>query len=201
MSSPNSQENEAAKKSLEAYRGRLLLALESIDGESILALVNHLLLARQSGATVFVIGNGGSASTANHFAIDWMLGSKLANPTLKVLSLSESVSSITATGNDLEFSEVFTRQLMALAKEKDILVVISASGNSPNIISAVKAATRLGLYVVGITGFDGGQLMRDSNLSIHVSTAIGDYGVAEDLHLSIGHMVKEALIAVGKNDT
>lgn len=200
MSSPNSQENDAVKI-VQAYRERLLLALESIDGESILALVNQLLSARESGATVFVIGNGGSASTANHFAIDWMLGSKLANPPLKVLSLSESVSSITATGNDLEFSEVFSRQLMALAKERDVLVAISASGNSPNIISAVKAATRLGLYVVGITGFDGGQLMRDSNLSIHVSTAIGDYGVAEDLHLSIGHMVKEVLISGGVHDT
>jgi D-sedoheptulose 7-phosphate isomerase len=149
---------------------------------------------RRSGSTVFIAGNGGSASTASHISLDWMLGPNLVNPPLRVISLVDSTASITATGNDIAFLDIFSRPLRALAQEGDLLVVVSASGNSPNLVSLVETARDKGVRVAAITGFDGGRLAKAADLSIHVATEIGDYGVAEDIHLMIGHMVKEALL-------
>ena len=92
------------------------------------------------------------------------------------------------------FEEVFSRQLNSLGSAGDLLLVISASGNSPNLLKLVDDAKTIGVEVVALTGFDGGRLAQIADLSVHVSTAMGDYGVAEDLHLMIGHIVKEALI-------
>lgn len=163
-----------------------------------MALVSLLQRIRKSGSTVFIAGNGGSASTAEHISLDWMLGTGLSSPPLRVVSLSESSASITATGNDFAFDAIFSRQLQSLAVEGDLLVVISASGNSANLVGLVEEARGMGVQIVAITGFDGGQLAQLAELSVHVPTAVGDYGVAEDLHLMIGHIVKEVLIVEEK---
>lgn len=92
------------------------------------------------------------------------------------------------------FEQVFSRQLKSLATKGDLLLVISASGNSPNLLKLVHDAKTIGVEVIALTGFDGGLLAQMADLSVHVSTSMGDYGVAEDLHLMIGHIVKEALI-------
>lgn len=181
-----------------SYISRALDSLEGLSREKIIELLGLLAEARKSGSTVFIAGNGGSASTAAHIALDWMLGTGLLNPPLRVVSISDSSASITATGNDFSFDQVFSRQLASLASSGDLLVVISASGNSPNLIKVAQEANRLGVQVVAMTGFDGGRLAQMADLSVHVPTAIGDYGVAEDLHHMIGHIVKEALIA-GEN--
>lgn len=181
-----------------SYISRALDSLEGLSREKIIELLGLLAEARKSGSTVFIAGNGGSASTAAHIALDWMLGTGLLNPPLRVVSISDSSASITATGNDFSFDQVFSRQLASLASSGDLLVVISASGNSPNLIKVAQEAKRLGVQVVAMTGFDGGRLAQMADLSVHVPTAIGDYGVVEDLHLMIGHIVKEALIA-GEN--
>jgi D-sedoheptulose 7-phosphate isomerase len=180
---------------VESYLARIKRSLSKLEFSSIHSLVDELVVARAQGATVFIAGNGGSASTSGHFAIDWMLGSHLAKPPLRVISLSESSASITATGNDVAFDEVFSRQLRTLAKKQDLLLAISASGNSPNILSLVNTAREMQLRVLGITGFDGGELINQVDVSVHVPTEKGDYGVAEDIHLMIGHIVKEALMA------
>jgi D-sedoheptulose 7-phosphate isomerase len=183
------------EKSIFDYRSRLSAALDSFDLDQITTFVQVLLTARSRGSTVFVAGNGGSASTSSHYSIDWAFGSGLTNPPLRVLSITDNPSSITATGNDQKFERVFLRQLENLAKPEDIIVLVSASGNSSNLIEMIDFAKSQNMMVVGITGFDGGRLKSLSDLSIHVETTIGDYGVAEDLHLVIGHAVKEALIA------
>lgn len=177
------------------YRNRLNQALEGLDKNEIDQFALELLGARQRGSTIFLAGNGGSASTVNHYAIDWALGTEVDNPPFRVMSLSDSVASMSATGNDKTFDVVFARPLRRLGEEGDVLVVVSASGNSPNLLAAVGVAREKGVRVVAVTGFDGGKLKSMADVSVHIPTATGDYGVAEDLHLSVGHIIKEVLIA------
>ena len=182
------------------YRNRLEQAIEGIDESEIDRFASELLGARARGATIFLAGNGGSASTVNHYAIDWVLGTEVDNPPFRVLSLSESVASLSATGNDQAFEFVFARPLRRLGEQGDVLVVVSASGNSPNLLAAVNVAREKGVRVVTVTGFDGGKLKALADVSVHIPTALGDYGVAEDLHLSVGHIIKESLIAAVGNE-
>lgn len=178
---------------LQGYQSRLASAVSSINVQSIERLVHRLIACRVEGNKVLLAGNGGSASTVNHFAVDWMLGSGLVEPGLQVLSLAESSSSLTATANDISFEYVFARQVKALGRPEDLLVVVSASGNSQNLIAAVSASREAQMTSISITAFDGGALREATDENLHVDTANGDYGVAEDCHLAIGHMVKEAL--------
>lgn len=180
---------------VDSYISRKIQTLKAFDSSQIASLVEVLVRVRESRSTIFIAGNGGSASTAEHIALDWMLGTELSNPPLRVISIAQSPASVTATGNDQSFDDVFSRQLKSLATRGDLLLVISASGNSPNLLKLAGLAKELEVQVVSMTGFDGGKLARVSDISIHMPTTIGDYGVAEDLHLMIGHIVKEALIS------
>lgn len=182
------------------YVERLRKGLDQIRPSEIQSLVQHLLDTRKNGTKVLIAGNGGSASTSNHFALDWMLGTGIDNPSLRVISLSESAASVTATGNDIDFQSVFSRQIRHLGAEGDLLVLVSASGNSPNLLAAGESAKSMGMTVFSIVGFDGGKLKLLSDSFIHVPTLVHDYGVAEDIHLAIGHIVKEALIVGYGND-
>ena len=182
------------------YRNRLDQAIKGLDEDEIDQFAFELLGARLRGSTIFLAGNGGSASTVNHYAIDWALGTEVDNPPFRVLSLSDSVASLSATGNDKTFDLVFARPLRRLGEEGDVLVVVSASGNSPNLLAAVSVAREKGVRVVAVTGFDGGKLKSLADVSVHIPTALGDYGVAEDLHLAVGHIIKEMLIAAVGNE-
>lgn len=183
---------------LAEYRARSLSALAAVDLASVEMLVMELLRTRRAGATVFIAGNGGSASTASHMATDLMLGSKLDG--LRVVALSDSNSTITATGNDVSFDAVFARQLRALGRQGDTLIVITASGNSPNILEALAAADELGIRTIAMTGFSGGAAAARAGLNVHVPTSVGEYGPVEDAHLAVEHMVTRYLqdIATGR---
>lgn len=185
---------------VDGYRNRLGQGIKAINVSEMAQLASELLGARQRGSTIFLAGNGGSAATVNHYAIDWVLGTEVANPPFRVISLAESVASVSATGNDHEFERVFSRPLQTLSREGDVLVLVSASGNSPNLVAALSAARENGVRVVAITGFDGGKLKALADVSVHTPTASGDYGVAEDIHLAVGHMIKEMLIAAVGDD-
>jgi D-sedoheptulose 7-phosphate isomerase len=122
-----------------------------------------------------------------------MFGTNLNNPPLRVVSLADNNSALTATGNDLDFEQIFSRQVSVLGKTKDILIAISASGNSPNLLKAVNTAKSIGIETVGIIGFDGGQLALDVDFLIHVPTNQGAYGLSEDAHLAINHIITSIL--------
>ena len=156
-------------------------------------MVDALLAVREAGRTVFIVGNGGSAATASHMATDLMLGSLLVDPPLRVIALTDNQAIITATGNDVDFVQVFARQLSRLAKPGDLLLVVSASGNSPNILVCVDTAKAMNLTTVGFTGFDGGKLATLVDLLVHVPTRTGAYGPVEDAHLAVNHMITEQL--------
>ena len=176
------------------------MALKSVDLQAVESVVNALLVVRLQGGTLFVAGNGGSASTASHIATDFMLGSRLSKPPLRVVSLSDNVATITATGNDRDFKLIFARQLSKLAYPEDLLLVVSASGNSPNILECVAAAKAIGLTTIGFTGFDGGELARQVDLLVHVPTRIGAYGAVEDAHLAINHMITVQLQRIAEGE-
>jgi D-sedoheptulose 7-phosphate isomerase len=180
--------------SLSNYKMRILKTIDGFDPAQVQVLVGELMSAREAGSSVYIAGNGGSASTASHFAVDWMLGTDIQHPSLRVLAINESIAGITATGNDRNFDDIFLRPIAHLCQEGDVLVVVSASGNSANLIKAALVAQSKGATVVAITGFDGGKLRALADISVHVGTEVGDYGVAEDVHMMVGHMVKEALI-------
>lgn len=145
-----------------------------------------LKAARASSSTVFLIGNGGSAATASHMATDLGVGS-LPHAGVRAVSLTDNNAVLTATGNDFGYDQVFARQLDLLARSGDLLIAVSASGNSVNLLRAVDSAKRIGMTTIGLTGFDGGQLCRVVDVSVHVPTSMGEYGVVEDIHLMINH--------------
>jgi D-sedoheptulose 7-phosphate isomerase len=128
-------------------------------------------------------------------ATDFMLGVNGQNP-IRCVSLASNNSALTATGNDYGYEEVFERSLSRLSRNGDLLVLISASGNSENLIRAAKGAASRGLTTVSLTGFDGGKLKGISDIKIHSETKLGDYGLAEDCHLAVNHYVKERVLRV-----
>ncbi|MDO8732891.1 MAG: SIS domain-containing protein [Actinomycetota bacterium] len=186
-------ERDQAVAAVELYAQRLSQAIASVRLEQVCELAALLDATRLAGEQVLIIGNGGSASTASHMATDLGVGSDLLVPHLRAISLTDNQAVITATGNDRSFDEIYARQVRLLGRKGDVLIAISASGNSPNIVQAVADAKALGLVTVGITAFDGGQVREMSDLSIHVQTAKGDYGPAEDAHMMINHMVAQLL--------
>jgi D-sedoheptulose 7-phosphate isomerase len=152
-----------------------------------------LLEIRKSGANLFLAGNGGSASTCQHFAVDLGIGGIDRNSIIRSINLSDNQSAITAVANDRDFENIFSAQLSILGKPSDGLLVISASGNSQNLINVVKEARKLGMKTLALLGFDGGKLREICDHSILVTTDKGEYGVVEDIHLSICHNLTEAL--------
>ncbi|AGF78981.1 phosphoheptose isomerase [Desulfocapsa sulfexigens DSM 10523] len=180
----------------DSYFKYLKQILDNIDLLEVKRFVEILLDAREKGKTVFFIGNGGSASTASHFANDLSFGCNEYEKPFHVVSLTDNVSILTALGNDFGYEEIFVRQLMIQSKPGDVLVGISASGNSPNIINAFKYASDVGILSVALTAFDGGKMKENADEGIHVPTDFKEYGPAEDAHMILDHLVTAYLMRV-----
>lgn len=175
--------------------------LQAIDPESIAQFAKTLLEARARSATVFFIGNGGSAATASHFANDLAIGTNSYEKPFRAFSLTDNQAIITALGNDFGYEEVFVRQLRVVGRPGDVLVAISASGNSLNLIRAMEYAASVGIKTVAITAFDGGRMKQIASQGVHVPTAPKEYGPAEDAHMVLDHLVGSYLIRVVRNET
>jgi len=148
--------------------------------------VEILLACQETGRVVFAIGNGGSAATASHFACDLAKGTRRDGPpTFRVVSLTDCVPLLTAWANDNGYERVFAEQLDALASGGDVLVAISASGNSPNVLAAVDAAHARGMTVIALTGRSGGMLAARADLVVHVPS--DRIEVVEDAHQIMAH--------------
>lgn len=170
-----------------AYRKELSRCFDELDQEKLQRVLIYLMTRRSK---IFIIGNGGSASTASHMAVDLAKGTQVKGyPSLRVISLTDNVGMITAWANDLAYEEVFTEQLKNLLSYKDVLIAISASGNSPNILSAVRYAKSRGAATVGFIGFGGGKLKDLVDVDITVSSH--NYGVVEDFHLTLNHIISQ----------
>ncbi len=162
--------------------------INKLDIKNISKMIEAIKLAYKDDKRIFVFGNGGSAATANHFACDFGKNAiEDDNNRIKVISLSNSITSITACGNDIGFDTVFEEQLKNLMHDGDLILSISASGNSPNIIRAVEYAKKRNATVVGITGFNGGKLKELSDINVNVAS--DSYEKIEDIHLIITHII------------
>lgn len=185
--------------SFQDYVTRVSLALSATSSERIEEVIKIILNCSENGGTIWLIGNGGSASTSSHFATDLNRCTNSKGEPIKGLSLCDNSSLITAIGNDFGFQEIFVKQLTNLAKKSDLLISISASGNSVNIIKAIEYAKTNSIKTVALNGFNGGRVHEICDFSIHVPTAIGDYGVAEDAHSIISHFICSQMKNIGKN--
>ena len=173
-----------------AYLSYFNQSLNSLDPEEILQFIDLLMDAYENDRTVFVIGNGGSAANASHFANDLAKGtlqSKDQRKRLRALSLTDNVALMTAYGNDEGYASIFEQQLRTYARPGDIVVAISGSGNSPNVIGAIEWANANGLHTVGVTGFSGGKLKQMAKSRVHVP--LNDMCTSESVHSVIFHYV------------
>lgn len=182
------------------YLSYLKTLIDKLCLEKISLFIELILQTRNNNRTIFFIGNGGSASTASHFVNDISLGSRQFEKPFRAISLCDNQAVITAIGNDDGYENIFVQQLQTQAKSDDVLVSISASGKSPNIIKAVNWAKKNQLSTVGLSAFDGGELSKLVDLNIHVPTKIGEYGPAEDLHMVICGLVGSFFRAYFKDD-
>ena len=182
------------------YFDYLSQVFEKIDKKEIEQFIEILIKARIDKSTIFFIGNGGSAATASHFANDISIGTRALSKPFKAISLCDNAAVVTAIANDDGYEEVFVQQLRVLYKKNDILVAISASGNSMNLMKAIKFAKENEIKTVGITAFDGGKLKQVADYNIHVPTEKGEYGPAEDVHMILDHLIGAYLTRMVKEE-
>ncbi|MBV9083368.1 MAG: SIS domain-containing protein [Acidobacteriaceae bacterium] len=172
----------------ETYRSQLVDALSSVDTSRIDQAIAWFEETRDSNRQVFVCGNGGSASTASHFACDMVKGASFQRPTrFRILALTDSLPTITAYSNDVSYDCVFEEQLKNFAQPQDLVMGISASGNSPNVLRAIEYANGAGCKTIGLTGRDGGKLAKLAQLNIQVP--VHHMGRIEDAHLIVCHII------------
>ena len=176
----------------EAYFEQLAAAGNSIDEQSLDAAGAMLGDAYDRNATVYVCGNGGSASISNHLVCDHLKGVQTDTKTRPcVVSLSSNIEIISAIANDISYDDIFVYQLSTMARSGDLLVTISSSGNSENIIRAVKWANTNNCKVISMTGFDGGRSSELADINLHVQS--DNYGIVEDTHQSLMHILAQYL--------
>lgn len=175
-----------------AYIEHTIQTMNSIEPGALDAAASILLAAYTRQARVFCCGNGGSAAIANHLQCDHVKGVRTGTDLHpRVVSLSANVELLSAIANDLGYEHVYEYQLESQAAPGDVLIAVSSSGRSPNIVRAVNWARDHGLQVIALTGFDGGDVRVSADVAIHVDCA--NYGIVEDLHQSVMHMLAQYL--------
>ena len=176
------------------WLGEAARALSEIDADAVARAAELLMATRRQGNTIFVAGNGGSAATASHLALDLQKAARAPNGAgTRAISLADNAGLITAWGNDTTFDRVFAEQLEALARRGDALVVISVSGNSPNLLALLQSARCLGLVTVGLLGRSGGAARTLVDAAVLVPSE--DYGWVETAHVALHHVLTYALRA------
>jgi len=171
-----------------SYKAALLNAIEAIDLEKVGVAIETLRRARGEGRRIFVCGNGGSASTASHFVCDMVKGASYGRPSrFRIMALTDSLPTLTAYSNDVGYECVFAEQLKNFAEPGDVVMAISGSGNSPNVLRAVEYGNSIGCQTIALTGRNGGELGRMAQLNLQVSHP--HMGRIEDAHMIVTHMI------------
>jgi len=172
------------------YLTRLKYILDDIDAEVVSDIIDELELTLVNKSRIYIIGNGGSSATASHMVND--LGAGLRRRDIvnfDVMSLGDNSPVVSAIANDIGYENIFFMQMKGLINPNDIVIAISCSGDSPNIVKAVDYAKDLGCKIIGITGFDGGYLKAISDISFHVNAPKNEYGLVEDVHMILDHII------------
>ncbi len=174
------------------YQMMLYKALETLDVQALQSAADALDKAISGGKTVYVCGNGGSTAIANHWVCDFMKGLRTHTDLMpKIISLASNTELSFAIANDMEFAEVFVYPLKALAQEGDVLLSISSSGNSENVVRAIDWAKQNGVTSISLDGFAGGRAHTNADISLHIGAR--NYGLVEDAHHAIMHMLAHYL--------
>jgi D-sedoheptulose 7-phosphate isomerase len=174
------------------YLARLANLLDRVPHETIAEVVSRLLAARASGRRVYVMGNGGSSATATHLVCDLVKTASVPGlRPLRAYALADNTALLTAWANDTAYDRIFAEQLDSLIDPGDLVIAISASGNSPNIVAGLESALARGADTVALVGFDGGAAARLAEITIHIPAH--DYGLVEDSHSAIGHAITAAV--------
>jgi D-sedoheptulose 7-phosphate isomerase len=177
-------------RQVDDYLDRLRTAIDGLPRDRLNQLAETLLGAYRNDKQVFTIGNGGSSSTASHLAADLSKNTTGANTRrFRITSLNDNAAIVTAIANDLGYENVFVEQLINLIRPGDVLIAVSASGNSPNIVKAIRYAQEQSAHVAALLGFDGGEAAKLADNAIVVPSS--DFGIVEDLHLAINHILVE----------
>ena len=179
-----------AREYFSGYFDNLTEAARSMETSSVAQAAELIAYLFSKGHTLYVCGNGGSAAIANHLLCDFSKGIQTDTALRpKVVSMSASVELITAIGNDIDFAEIFAYQVRTAARAGDALMTISSSGNSENIVRAIEWARRENIKTIAMTGFDGGRSAKLADINIYVPAQ--NYGVVEDIHQSIMHILAQ----------
>ena len=177
---------------IENYAQRIVSAVSEGPWENVAYLAESLSDLRDRKAQVFICGNGGSAANAIHLANDFLYGvAKNSKTGLHVEALSANVSVLTCLANDIDYSEIYSYQLKTKGEAGDLLIVLSGSGNSPNVVQALKVGSQMNIKTFAILGFDGGACLDLADRAIHFP--VHDMQLAEDLQLIVGHMCMQCL--------
>jgi D-sedoheptulose 7-phosphate isomerase len=170
------------------YSKELINLISSIPYSDLKKISTILEIAWHNNKKIFLIGNGGSASTASHIACDLSKSTIKSNtPRLKVIALTDSISLITAWANDTSYENIFCEQLQNILEKNDIVIAFSGSGNSPNILKAIRIANEMGGITIGLSGYKGGKLKNIANYNIVINS--NNMQQIEDLHLMVGHLI------------
>jgi D-sedoheptulose 7-phosphate isomerase len=177
---------------IEQYILTVQQTIDQLPRQLIADVIAILQRARMQGNQVFVMGNGGSASTASHFVCDLAKNTRRAGlPHFRVIGLTDNMAIFSAYANDEGYENVFSMQLANFIKHDDVIIGISASGNSKNVLNAMKEAQKYNVTTIGFTGFDGGQLGTMVNINIHVKSNVIEH--VEDIHLMLEHIIVKAI--------
>jgi D-sedoheptulose 7-phosphate isomerase len=177
---------------IQNYISILQQTMDQLPKQLIVDVISVLHQARMQGTQVFIMGNGGSASTASHFVCDLAKNTRHeSSPHFRVIGLTDNMAIFSAYANDEGYENVFSQQLANLIMPGDVVIGISASGNSKNVINAVIEAQKHNVTTIGFTGFDGGRLGQMVNINIHVKSNIIEH--VEDIHLMLEHMIVKTI--------
>jgi D-sedoheptulose 7-phosphate isomerase len=176
------------------HLARLAETLLRIPAEPLGRAVDLLLAARAAGRRVWVFGNGGSAAIASHLVCDLTkTAARAGEAPLRSFALTDNVPLLTAWANDTAYERVFAAQIEMLVDPDDVVIAISSSGRSPNIVAAVRSARDRGARIIALVGFDGGPALDLADVAIHIP--VHDYGIVEDAHMAVGHAMAAAVRA------
>lgn len=181
------------RENIQKYLTREIEVIKSLNADEINDAVNAIREAAERSATIWVMGNGGSAATASHMVCDLSKGvySTKSGSRYDVRCLSDNTPTFSAIANDIGYDNVFEFQLHGLLKKNDLVIAISGSGNSENIIKATEYAKEIGAPLLGITGYDGGRLRNIADYRLHVP--VDDMQMSEDIHMIFDHMIMRVL--------
>lgn len=175
---------------LDSYKEKLLNLFGSIDVNMLESIIAAIIEAFKNGNTLYVVGNGGSAATASHIQSDFRFFVRyFTDFRPKVVALTDNVPLMTAISNDNSYEDVFVEQMKGMFNKGDLLLAISASGNSPNVVKAVVYAKEMGGKTIAFCGFTGGKLNEISDMRLYTPNKDKDYGPIEDLHMILAHVL------------